>query len=191
MPTLKLTRRPSSAHATAGMAEAGLAPRYFAHRHPQLGTPLRALMLQVVVIGVLTGLDFTVIMCVDNFFSAAAAALEFAAAVRLRASHPALARPFRIPFGTFGLAAFLLLPFGISVLVMWVTATHSALSLSLCGSATVLGAFLYLPWSWTSRLQVPDVTIIDEAGHCVVPIVPEGAAAMPSSVAAAAVGGSG
>ena len=122
-----------------GMAEAGLAPKFFGKRHETLGTPIRAIVVQVVVIGILAGLDFNVIMCVDNFFSAAAAALEFAAAVQLRASRPSISRPFRIPLGTNGLAAFLLLPFGISILVMVVTATHSLVSFILCISALVLG----------------------------------------------------
>ena len=38
--------------------------------------------------------------CVDNFFSAAAAALEFAAAVQLRATRPDMPRPFKIPVNT-------------------------------------------------------------------------------------------
>ena len=133
------------------MAEAGLAPRCFAKRHATLGTPVRALMLQVGVIALLAGLDFSVIMCVDNFFSAAAAALEFAAAVQLRSSRPDLCRPFRIPLGTTSLALFLLTPFGMSVLVMYVTAAHSPLSLALCASATLLGTLLtiasQLPWA--------------------------------------------
>ena len=83
--------------------------------------------------------------CVDNFFSAAAAALEFAAAVQLRATQPDLPRPFRIPLGTLALSLLLLLPFGISLLIMLVTATHSPLSLALCGVAVLLGTLLYVP----------------------------------------------
>ena len=45
-----------------GMAEAGLAPKLFKKRHPRLGTPVRAILLQVVIVGVLAGLDFSVIM---------------------------------------------------------------------------------------------------------------------------------
>ena len=166
-----------------GMAEAGLAPRCFAKRHATLGTPVRALMLQVSVIALLAGLDFSVIMCVDNFFSAAAAALEFAAAVQLRASRPDLCRPFRIPLGTVGLALFLLIPFGMSVLVMYVTAAHSPLSLALCASATLLGTLLtivsQLPWARLSdsseRSTMPSALAEDvDAPQC-------GAAAAPTA----------
>ena len=124
------------------MAEAGLAPRYFMQRHTRLGTPVRAIVLQMAIIGVLAGLDFNVIMCVDNFFSAAAAALEFAAAVQLRAQCPGMPRPFRIPLGTTALALFLLLPFGLSLLVMYATATHSRLALALCAGSTLAGLLL-------------------------------------------------
>ena len=84
-----------------------------------------------------------VIMCVDNFFSAAAAALEFAAAVQLRTLRPELARPFRIPMGTAALALVLLLPFGVSIGVMYVTAAHSTLTLALCATASLLGVVAY------------------------------------------------
>ena len=129
-----------------GMAEVGLMPSCFAHRQSRLGTPTRAIALQVAIVALLAGLDFSVIMCVDNFFSAAAAALEFAAAVQLRRRKPYLPRPYRVPLGTAGLTLLLLLPLGISVLVMAVTAMHSRLSLVLCGSATVVGVLGYLPY---------------------------------------------
>jgi len=128
-----------------GMAEVGLAPRCFAVRQSRLGTPVRAILLQVAIVACLVSLDFDVIMCVDNFFSAAAAALEFAAVVQLRVRQPGLARPFRIPLGTIGLAVFVLIPFGISLFVMAITAIQSVLTLTLCLGATVLGGLLYLP----------------------------------------------
>jgi len=137
-----------------GMAEAGLAPRYFGQRHPRFGTPVRAIVVQVIVIGLLAGLDFDVIMCVDNFFSAAAAALEFAAAVELRARRPEVDRPFKIGLGTTGLALFLLLPFGICILVMFVTASQSLVSFVLCTSATLLGVLVYVPFNQTRRATV-------------------------------------
>ena len=61
----------------------------------------------------------------------------------MRATRPTLVRPFCIPFIGVGGLALLLPAFGISVLVMFVTATHSPLSLTLCGTATLLGGSLY------------------------------------------------
>ena len=45
-----------------GMAEAGLAPRFFAVRHPRLGTPLLAILFQLVILSALIGFDFESIM---------------------------------------------------------------------------------------------------------------------------------
>ena len=45
-----------------GMAEAGLAPRFFAARHPRLGTPLLAILFQLVILSTLIGFDFESIM---------------------------------------------------------------------------------------------------------------------------------
>ena len=55
-------------------------------------------------IGVLIGLDFNAILCIDNFFAAASAALEFLAALKLRHSRPDLPRPYRVPLSTMPLA---------------------------------------------------------------------------------------
>ena len=44
------------------MAEAGLAPRFFAVRHPRLGTPLLAILFQLVILSALIGFDFESIM---------------------------------------------------------------------------------------------------------------------------------
>jgi amino acid transporter len=150
-----------------GMADAGLAPRCFRERHPYFGTPLRAIALQLLIIAVLIGLDFDVILCVDNFFSAAAASLEFAAAVHLRAQMPELERPFRIPVGTAGLAFFLLIPVGTSVLVMVVTAKESRASLIICAAATAVGGLLYLPFVRRARSTRTTVRGQDsECGPC-------------------------
>jgi len=87
-----------------GMAQVGLAPSFFGRRSKAFQTPVNAILLQALIIAMLVGLDFDLIMAVDNFFSAAACTLEFAAAVQLRRSHPALARPYRVPLGTRALA---------------------------------------------------------------------------------------
>eukprot|EP00966_Prymnesium_polylepis_P194503 4509097-Prymnesium_polylepis.1 len=93
-------------------------------------------------------------MCVDNFFSAAAAALEFAAALQLRRSSPWLARPYRVPLGTTGLALFLCVPFGASFVVMAVTASESWNSAAVCLGALLLGVVGALPFArWRSLVE--------------------------------------
>jgi amino acid transporter len=47
-----------------GMAEIGLAPRWFSHRQSSSGTPTRAIAFQLIIIAALIGLDFDSIMCV-------------------------------------------------------------------------------------------------------------------------------
>lgn len=135
-----------------GMSEAGLAPKIFSKRHATLGTPINAILLQFVIIGVLVGLDFDAIMCVDNFFSAAASALEFAAALKLRHSYPAMPRPYRIPMGTVGLAVFFSLPVAANFVVMYVTATATTVSLWICLGATVVGFVGYMIHAYLRRV---------------------------------------
>ena len=60
------------------MAEMGLAPAIFARR-AATDTPINCIALQFVMIALLISLDFNQILCIDNFFSASAAILEFLA----------------------------------------------------------------------------------------------------------------
>ena len=79
-----------------------MAPRVFAKRHaaPRHADqrdphPARRHLVR--------DLNFDAILAVDNFFTAAAAALEFAALVQLRRTPaPEGGRPFRVPLGTVG-----------------------------------------------------------------------------------------
>jgi len=128
-----------------GMAEAGLAPRFFAVRHPRLGTPLLAILFQLVILSALIGFDFESIMCIDNFFSAAAATLEFAAAVQLRRRRPAMSRPFRIPCGTAGVAALVALPIVIALFVCVSTAMETRATLTIIVVGLAFGLLLSLP----------------------------------------------
>ena len=144
-----------------GMAQVGLAPSIFGKRHRTLGTPVNAILFQLLIIGLLLGFDFEAIMCIDNFFSAASAVLEFAAAFALRVSQPELQRPYRVPLSTRGIALMLAPPVAISIVVMYVTMLVSpAITLG----ATALGAiccvpYLYSPCAgrWTApRLASPN-----------------------------------
>lgn len=140
-----------------GMAEAGMAPRFFRRRHPRFRTPWNAILFQALIIAVLIGFDFSVILAVDNFFSAAQACLEFAAAVQLRRSAPMLERPFRVPLGTWGLAAMLAVPTFMSaatavacVLASRVSAAASALAVA---GGVVIGCTVRAPCcpAWSRR----------------------------------------
>ena len=130
-----------------GMAESGLAPRWFSERHARTGTPTRAILFQLLIIALLVGLDFSSIMCIDNFFSAAAAALEFAAALKLRHSCPRMNRPYRVPLSSTGLSALLVVPFAATLATLVITASESWLSFAICVGALLLGVLLALPFA--------------------------------------------
>jgi len=129
-----------------GMAEMGLAPRIFARTSRVTGTPLNAMFLQFIIIGLLVAFDFNAILCIDNFFASSASILEFFAIVRLRTSQPDLARPYRIPLSTASLAAFLVLPTLTAAFVCYTTATDSLGSAITIGVALLGGVAIYLPF---------------------------------------------
>ena len=83
--------------------------------------------------------------CIDNFFSATAATLEFAAAVQLRRRRPAMSRPFRIPCGTAGVAALVALPIVIALFVCVSTAMETRATLTIIVVGLAFGLLLYLP----------------------------------------------
>ena len=131
-----------------GMAEMGLAPKIFARRCACTDTPLNAIAVQFVMIGLLISLDFNQILCIDNFFSAAAAALEFCACLRLRFAQPDLERPYRIPLGKWMLSAMLLVPICISLFVCYATVVESFESMVVIAVGVLIGLLLYVPFLW-------------------------------------------
>ena len=82
----------------------------------------------MLIIALLVGLDFDLIMGVDNFFSAVASTLELSAAVELRRSHAALARPYRVPLGTRGLALLVAPAIATNAYIMYTSVANSLLS---------------------------------------------------------------
>ncbi len=92
-----------------GMACVGVVPRIFSYRHPRFQTPWTCILLQFLIISGLQAFDFSVILCIDNFFSVIATVLEILAFLYLRYAHPQLHRPFRIPLSNTA-ATLLVLP---------------------------------------------------------------------------------
>ena len=146
-----------------GMAEMGLAPKLFATRNRFTGTPINCILLQFVIIGALVSLDFQQIMCVDNFFSAAAAALEFCACIKLRYSQPQLERPYRIPLHRAALALALLLPITLSLYVCYATLVESRESMLVVCAGLGVGLLLYLPFLRASRSEQMTVENLSRA----------------------------
>jgi amino acid transporter len=128
-----------------GMAEVGLIPRFFSIRWSLTGTPIAAMMLQVLVICVMVGLNFNAILVIDNFFATAATILEFASLIKLRISDPDMPRPYAIPMGTYMLCLLLVPTFVVAFALLWVNITASMTSAFVCIGGLILGILLYIP----------------------------------------------
>ncbi|KAE9089834.1 hypothetical protein PF010_g18824 [Phytophthora fragariae] len=102
----------------AGMADSGLAPPYFAQRHPDTGVPRRAILLAFFIIVFMGMFDFDTILGVDNFLSALSSLVEMSAAVRMRFSHPDIERPYRVNLSDRALVVAMMLPFTLGVFIM-------------------------------------------------------------------------
>jgi len=94
----------SGARTTLVMAEGGLLPRVFAKVHPRFGTPYASIWIAAALHALLATRSFEWLLVLDVFLFVMNYLLVFAAAYRLRISEPSLARPFRIPVGTLGMA---------------------------------------------------------------------------------------
>ncbi|TDH66353.1 hypothetical protein CCR75_001712 [Bremia lactucae] len=126
----------------AGMADSGLAPPYFAQRHPDTGVPRRAILLAFVIIVFMGMFDFDTILGIDNFLSALSSLVEMSAAVRMRFSHPDIERPYRVNLSDRSLMVAMMLPFTLGVFIMINELTKSWTSLSLNAIALICGYLL-------------------------------------------------
>ena len=101
----------------------------------------------------LLSLDFTAVLCVDNFFTAAQSVFEFGAALRLRTLEPHRPRPYRIPLSSGSLACVLVIPIGIATTMCYVTLTQSIESAATCSAGLAIGVGLGLSWLFTPEAQ--------------------------------------
>ena len=76
--------------------------------------------------------------------------------MQLRRTHARLHRPYKMPFGTLGLAAFIAPAIGINVYIMVTTASDSLTSATLIAAASVVGLLLWLPFQigWMDTAQL-------------------------------------
>ena len=91
-------------------------PRALAATHPDYDTPWRAILINSAGVALLMPFSFQELIEVDMFLYAAALLLEFAALVWLRIKRPEMARPYRIPYGTFGVIALCIPPTALCLL---------------------------------------------------------------------------
>lgn len=95
----------TSARVSYSMARLGTLPKSLARIHPRYETPWIAIIVNSIGVAALIPFSFQELIQVDMFLYALALILEFAALVWLRVKEPEMARPYRIPLGTAGVAA--------------------------------------------------------------------------------------
>jgi amino acid transporter len=108
----------SCARTTLVMAQARLLPRPFALVHRRFGTPHGSILVAAAIHAVLAVGSLEVLLVIDVFLFVMSYLLIFAASVALRLKEPTLARPFRIPVGTGGLAVVAGVPALVGVLAL-------------------------------------------------------------------------
>jgi amino acid transporter len=95
----------SGARTTLVMAQGRLLPRWFARVHPRFGTPHGSILIAAGLHAFLAIGSFEALLVIDVFLFVLSYLLIFLSSVVLRIKEPRLARPFRVPLGTAGLAA--------------------------------------------------------------------------------------
>jgi amino acid transporter len=94
----------------ATMAEDGYLPAWLGKLHPRFGTPARAIVVSTVVYCLLAGANVVDLVAIYIWTRIATSMLTLLAAWGLRRRMPDAPRKFRIPGGTIGLAAAIILP---------------------------------------------------------------------------------
>ena len=145
-----------------GIAAVGLAPHLFSYRLPGSGAPITAIIVQVILVAILISFDFSAILSVDNAFTAMASALQFAALVQLRLSHPDLRRPYRIPLNTAALTACTALPIMFSVFMIYISTTESWSTFIVVSIATLIGVAIGVQAKFGIIASLPIAAAADE-----------------------------
>ncbi|DAZ95092.1 TPA: hypothetical protein N0F65_001694 [Lagenidium giganteum] len=127
----------------AGMADLGMAPRFFIHRTASKGVPQRSILLSFFIISFMAMFDFNVILGVDNFLSSLSCVTELCAVVRLRFKLPDLVRPYKVNVSDRALLVIMIIPFCLGTFVMINEFTKSSLSMILNTLAIIGGVLSY------------------------------------------------
>jgi amino acid transporter len=92
------------------MAEDGYLPRFLARKHPRYGTPAVAITVSALIYAALAFHTLGQLISIYLWLRSATTILTLLSAWGMRRKYPDLARPFRIPGGTLGLWAAILVP---------------------------------------------------------------------------------
>lgn len=133
----------TSARVPYAMAERKMLPAPLKSLHPKYGTPWPAILFNGAVVSALLPFSFQELVQVDMFLYALALILEFGALVWLRVKEPAMARPYRLPYGTAGALVLSLPPVALCALSIGLADDATRLvSLAGIGIGLVLYPFL-------------------------------------------------
>jgi amino acid transporter len=112
----------SGARPLFAIAADGLFPKSISTVSRRFGTPVAAILLMAALNAVLVVGPFQNLVVIDVILFISAYVLIFISAVRLRITEPDLKRPFRVPFGTAGMAAMVVRPILIVIFTIYVNA---------------------------------------------------------------------
>uniref|UniRef100_A0ACD6AD92 Uncharacterized protein n=1 Tax=Avena sativa TaxID=4498 RepID=A0ACD6AD92_AVESA len=126
----------SGAFQLLGMADLGLLPALFVRRAARTGTPWVAIAASTAVTVAVSFLGFDDVVATANFLYSLGTLLEFAAFLWLRARHPALKRPYRVPLPLPALVAMCAVP---SAFLAYVCVVAGSRVLAVAAGLTALG----------------------------------------------------
>jgi amino acid transporter len=134
----------SGARPLFALSADGLFPKSVSGVSRRYGTPIAAIVLMAALNAVLIIGPFRNLVVIDVILFISSYAVIFVAAVRLRSREPGLKRPFRVPFGTTGMAAMVVPPILIVFFTIYVNAIDHSTSIFGLKSFDLLG--LHLGW---------------------------------------------
>ncbi len=134
----------SCSYQLQGMAELGWLPKKFAQKSVH-DTPTVGLGIALVIVLILTQLQFIDILQYLNVVYACAQAIEFSAFLYMRYRYPSIRRPFRVPLNFIGCCVLMILPFCfISIIVFLPVLTGRWDIVIFCVTALVLSVLSYV-----------------------------------------------
>ncbi len=143
----------TSSRVPYAMARRAMLPRLLMDLHPRHQTPAKSIAINAIGVALLIPFSFQELIQVDMFLYALALPLEFAALIWLRIREPAMARPYRIPFGLPGVVAMSIPPAALCAASIALS-NHATKYVAVLGIA--LGLVVYRWQSGTSASREPE-----------------------------------
>jgi amino acid transporter len=130
----------TSSRVSYAMARRRMLPQRLGRLHPRYATPAMSILVNSIGVAVLIPFSFQELIQVDMFLYALALVLTFAALIWLRFKEPAMARPFRVPFGKPGVVALSIPPVALCLVSI---AVANAATKIVCLVAIAVGLVIY------------------------------------------------